>query len=81
MSRRTIVQWWRALALVAPLPLSLALQPCRPSTSSASGADDDTITTDTMATSSTDSEALSLLEKLRVPSKKKVKKLRSCLFM
>ena len=44
---------------------------CRPSTSSASGADDDTIPTDTTA-SSTDSEALSLLEKLRAPSKKKL---------
>ena len=43
---------------------------CRPSTSSASGADDDTIPTDTTA-SSTDSEALSLLEKLRAPSKKR----------
>ena len=42
---------------------------CRPSNSSASGADDDTIPTDTTA-SSTDSEALSLLEKLRAPSKK-----------
>ena len=41
----------------------------RPSTSSASGADDDTIPTDTMA-SSIDSEALSLLEKFRAPSKK-----------
>ena len=37
---------------------------CRPSTSRASGADDDTIPIDTTA-SSTDSEALSLLEKLR----------------
>ena len=42
---------------------------CRPSNSSASGADDDAIPTDTTA-SSTDSEALSLLEKLRAPSKK-----------
>ena len=42
---------------------------CRPSTSSASGADDDTIPTDT-TDNSTDSEALSLLEKLRAPSKK-----------
>ena len=52
---------------------------CRPSTSGASDADDDTIPTDTTA-SCTDSEALSLLEKLRAPSKKE-KKLRSCLFM
>ena len=43
---------------------------CRPSTSSASGADDDTIPTDTMA-KSIDSEALCLLEKLRAASKKK----------
>ena len=42
----------------------------RPSTSSASSADDDTIPTDTMA-SSMDSEALSLLEKLCAPSKKR----------
>ena len=42
---------------------------CRPSNSSASGADDYTIPTDTTA-SSTNSEALSLLEKLRAPSKK-----------
>ena len=42
---------------------------CRPSTSSASGADDDTIHTDT-TDNSTDSEALSLLEKLCAPSKK-----------
>ena len=41
----------------------------RPSTSRASGADDDTIPIDTTA-SSTDSEALSLLEKLRAPNKK-----------
>ena len=47
---------------------------CRPYTSSASGADDDTIPTDTTA-SSIDSEALSLLEKFRAPSKKR-KKLR-----
>ena len=39
---------------------------CRLSTSSASGADDDTIPTDTMA-SSTDSEALTLLKKLHAP--------------
>ena len=38
---------------------------CRPSTSGTSGADNDTIPTDTMA-SCTDSETLSLLEKLRV---------------
>ena len=42
---------------------------CRPSTSSASGADDDTLPTDTTA-SSTDSEALSLLEIHCAPSKK-----------
>ena len=42
---------------------------CRPSTSSANGADDDNIPTDATA-SSTDSEALSLLEKLRAPNKK-----------
>ena len=42
---------------------------CRSSTSGASGADDDTIPTDITA-SSTDSEALSLLEKLRAPNKK-----------
>ena len=41
---------------------------CRPSNSSASGADDDTIPTTTA--SSTDSEDLSLLKKLRAPSKK-----------
>ena len=41
----------------------------RPSTSGASGADDDTIPTDITARS-TDSEALSLLEKLRAPNKK-----------
>ena len=72
MSRQTIVQWRRALALVAlppSLALPLSLASCRPSTSSASGADDDNIPTDTTA-SSTDSEALSLLEKLRAPNKK-----------
>ena len=42
---------------------------CRPSTSRASSADDNTIPTDTTA-NSTDSEALSLQEKLRAPSKK-----------
>ena len=42
---------------------------CRPSTSSASGADNDIIPTDTTPTSSTDSEALSLLEKICAPSK------------
>ena len=52
---------------------------CRPSTSSTSGADDDNIPTDTM-TRSTDSEALSLLEKLRAPPKNKIK-FRSYLFM
>ena len=45
---------------------------CRLSTSSASGADDDTIPTDTTA-SSTDSEALSLLEKLRAPREEKTR--------
>ena len=55
---------------------------CRPSTSRASGADNDTTPIDTTA-SSTDSEALFLLEKLCVPNKKS-KKLRSvcsCEFM
>ena len=47
---------------------------CRPSTSGARDVDDDTIPTDTTA-STTDGEALSLLEKLRAASKK-VKKLR-----
>ena len=42
---------------------------CRPSTSNASGADDDNIPTDATARS-TDSEALSLLQKLRAPNKK-----------
>ena len=42
---------------------------CRSSTSGASGADNDTIPTDITA-SSTDSEAFSLLEKLRAPNKK-----------
>ena len=42
---------------------------CRPSTSSANDADDEIIPTDTTATSSTDSEALSLLEKVCAPSK------------
>ena len=45
---------------------------CRPSTSSTSGADDDIIPTDSTA-NSTDSEALSLLEKLRAPSKQSKK--------
>ena len=49
---------------------------CKPSNSSASGADDDTIPTNTTA-SSTDSEALSLLEKVRAPSKNLCKKLQS----
>ena len=49
---------------------------CRPSTSRASGADYDTISIDTTA-SSTDSEALSLLEKLRVPNKKE----KNCAFV
>ena len=53
---------------------------CRPSTSSASGADDDTIPTDNVA-SSTDSEALSLLEKLRALSKKNCVLVCSCEFM